>query len=100
MFLRLCEVFSKSLLQPPERLFISPLTQSGPFVYRLGRQVFNLKRGVRLPYGLPLFLFISSYLHKTPLTDVLPASRIFAGPAFYFCASFTSGQGQAYSPPV
>ena len=21
----------------------------GPFVYRLGRQVFNLKRGVRLP---------------------------------------------------
>ena len=26
-----------------------------PFVYRLGRQVFNLKRGVRLPYGLPPF---------------------------------------------
>ncbi len=25
----------------------------GPFVYRLGRQVFNLERGVRLPYGLP-----------------------------------------------
>ena len=24
-------------------------TESGPFVYRLGRQVFNLKRGVRLP---------------------------------------------------
>ncbi len=23
--------------------------QCGPFVYRLGRQVFNLKRGVRLP---------------------------------------------------
>ena len=23
---------------------------SGPFVYRLGRQVFNLERGVRLPY--------------------------------------------------
>ncbi len=30
---------------------------SGPFVYRLGRQVFNLKRGVRLPYGLPLHIF-------------------------------------------
>ena len=26
----------------------------GPFVYRLGRQVFNLERGVRFPYGLPL----------------------------------------------
>jgi hypothetical protein len=25
----------------------------GPFVYRLGHQVFNLGRGVRLPYGLP-----------------------------------------------
>ena len=24
----------------------------GPFVYRLGRQVFILERGVRLPYGL------------------------------------------------
>merc|ERR1711969_35305 len=28
--------------------------KGGPFVYRLGRQVFNLERGVRLPYGLPL----------------------------------------------
>ena len=28
----------------------SPL--DGPFVYRLGRQVFILERGVRLPYGL------------------------------------------------
>ncbi len=27
---------------------------SGPFVYRLGRLVFNQVRGVRLPYGLPL----------------------------------------------
>ena len=26
---------------------------AGPFVYRLGRQVFNLERGVRFPYGLP-----------------------------------------------
>lgn len=24
-------------------------SRRGPFVYRLGRQVFNLKRGVRLP---------------------------------------------------
>jgi hypothetical protein len=28
---------------------------SGPFVYRLGHQVFNLGRGVQLPYGLPVF---------------------------------------------
>ena len=28
-------------------------SQRGPFVYRLGRQVFNLERGVRFPYGLP-----------------------------------------------
>ena len=28
---------------------------SGPFVYRLGHQVFNLGRGVQLPYGLPSF---------------------------------------------
>ena len=28
----------------------------GPFVYRLGHLVFNQARGVRLPYGLPLFL--------------------------------------------
>ena len=31
----------------------------GPFVYRLGRQVFNLERGVRFPYGLP-FSFIEN----------------------------------------
>lgn len=42
-------------LRPRRDLPKEPLTTSGPFVYRLGRQVFNLKRGVRLPYGLPLF---------------------------------------------
>ena len=31
-------------------------SDSGPFVYRLGHQVFNLGRGVQLPYGLPSFL--------------------------------------------
>ena len=30
-------------------------SDSGPFVYRLGHQVFNLGRGVQLPYGLPSF---------------------------------------------
>ena len=33
-------------------------TDSGPFVYRLGHQVFNLGRGVQLPYGLPFSWFI------------------------------------------
>ena len=37
----------------PRRRAPSLAERSGPFVYRLGRQVFNLKRGVRLPYGLP-----------------------------------------------
>ena len=26
--------------------------ENGPFVYRLGRQIFILERGVRFPYGL------------------------------------------------
>ena len=29
--------------------------ENGPFVYRLGRQVFILVRGVRFPYGLRIF---------------------------------------------
>lgn len=44
--LRLWAVFLKDALTP-----------DGPFVYRLGRQVFNLERGVRFPYGLPLQIF-------------------------------------------
>ena len=28
------------------------LRHDGPFVYRLGRKIFILERGVRLPYGL------------------------------------------------
>ena len=44
----------------------TPATKSarGPFVYRLGRQVFNLERGVRFPYGLPnplIYLFSLIY---------------------------------------
>ena len=27
--------------------------RDGPFVYRLGRKIFILERGVRFPYGLP-----------------------------------------------
>ena len=39
-----CESGNARLLHGPD---------SGPFVYRLGHQVFNLGRGVQLPYGLP-----------------------------------------------
>ena len=38
----------------------------GPFVYRLGHQVFNLVRGVRLPYGLP-----ANFLNSLMSTGVL-----------------------------
>lgn len=43
----------KAPLNPPQAPDMNPFTGSGPFVYRSGRQVFNLKRGVRFPYGLP-----------------------------------------------
>gem|GEM_PF-2105512 len=32
----------------------STLLMYGPFVYRLGRKVFILERGVRLPHGLQI----------------------------------------------
>ena len=31
-------------------------SSNGPFVYRLGRKIFILERGVRFPYGLQLKL--------------------------------------------
>ena len=31
-------------------------TKAGPFVYRLGRKIFILERGVRFPYGLQVKL--------------------------------------------
>jgi hypothetical protein len=56
-------------------------TASGPFVYRLGRQVFNLKRGVRLPYGLPLFSC------KFDILMFLPnSSATFEDEIFHFCS--------------
>ena len=33
-------------------LYVTVLTGTAPFVYRLGRQVFILVRGVRFPYGV------------------------------------------------
>jgi hypothetical protein len=40
-------------LIPPRVSLDTVHAKRGPFVYRLGRQVFNLERGVRFPYGLP-----------------------------------------------
>ena len=34
------------------RTRLSTFALSGPFVYRLGRKIFILERGVRFPYGL------------------------------------------------
>ena len=49
--------FAAKILLHPSPVLPSYATRhgAGPFVYRLGRQVFNLERGVRFPYGLPLF---------------------------------------------
>ena len=50
------------------RTRLSTFALSGPFVYRLGRKIFILERGVRFSYGLPrpsnlgsLFLFGIDY---------------------------------------
>ena len=40
----------------------------GPFVYRLGRQVFILERGVRLPYGLQIYNTMAN--HKSALKRI------------------------------
>ena len=37
---------------------------NGPFVYRLGRKIFILERGVRFSYGLPSH---RAEFHRTPL---------------------------------
>ena len=51
--------------------------KDGPFVYRLGRKIFILERGVRFPHGLPkkkaiylsmAFLFCSLWVNRTPLS--------------------------------
>ena len=65
------------------RTAITP--DSGPFVYRLGRQVFNLERGVRFPYGLPLYpvSYCSSFGFFLSLSNVfeeLDILRSFSNP--------------------
>jgi hypothetical protein len=48
-----CAMTQVSSCTAPQLCLETAHVSSGPFVYRLGRQVFNLERGVRLPYGLP-----------------------------------------------
>jgi small subunit ribosomal protein S20 len=50
-------------------LDIDPLKErftpaEGPFVYRLGRKIFILERGVRFPYGLPKINKKQIYVNK------------------------------------
>ena len=50
----------------------------GPFVYRLGRQVFILVRGVRFPYGLPNATLrnccgVAFFIAPKLSSDILPA---------------------------
>ena len=53
----------------------------GPFVYRLGRKIFILERGVRLPYGLQkneknnlIFRLVDMANHKSALKRIRQAS--------------------------
>ena len=38
--------------------------KDGPFVYRLGRKIFILERGVRFPHGLPKRLQSARLMHR------------------------------------
>ena len=51
--LYLCIRFSK---QSISNALKRRTTKAGPFVYRLGRKIFILERGVRFPYGLQVKL--------------------------------------------
>ena len=52
-FNQICKIFSKNLhISKIVRNFALAFEPHGPFVYRLGRKIFILERGVRLSYGL------------------------------------------------
>ena len=62
--------------------------KDGPFVYRLGRKIFILERGVRFPHGLPnkkaidksmAFLFLSCFVQGIQYSRVsgFSGQRIF-----------------------
>ena len=63
---------------------------SGPFVYRLGHQVFNLGRGVQLPYGLPSFPENAFQGHVNSCFGLQCIARIVKAMQRYGCA-FTTG---------
>ena len=53
--------------------------KDGPFVYRLGRKIFILERGVRFPHGLPnkkaidksmAFLFLPCFVQGMPTAQL------------------------------
>ena len=44
--------------------FYNKKLQIGPFVYRLGHEVFILERGVRFPYGPPTMYFVYLIISK------------------------------------
>ena len=61
--------------------------KDGPFVYRLGRKIFILERGVRFPHGLPnkkaidksmAFLFLPCFVQGIQYSrePVKPGSRL------------------------
>ena len=59
--------------------------KDGPFVYRLGRKIFILERGVRFPHGLPnkkaidksmAFLFLSCFVQGIQYSRVSGFGRI------------------------
>ena len=55
--------------------------KDGPFVYRLGRKIFILERGVRFPYGLPTKRReISSWLISLLFYYTRPFFAIFTSP--------------------
>ena len=63
--------------------------KDGPFVYRLGRKIFILERGVRFPHGLPnkkaidksmAFLFLSCFVQGIQYSRVSGFGRITGSP--------------------
>ena len=59
--------------------------KDGPFVYRLGRKIFILERGVRFPHGLPnkkaidksmAFLFLPCFVQGMPTAQLENGSAL------------------------
>lgn len=69
----------------PKRWILNNPHQIGPFVYRLGRKIFILVRGVRLPYGLPI---LSRVIIRSEMVGFFfPISFI-----VYYCVGVTSAR--------